>query len=138
MSTDEYQESHCVFVFKSSIPVLRMFDEAKAKAFYIDYLGFQVDWEHRFHPEQSSPLYMQIRQGDAVIHLNGHAKEESPISEVRVPVRGLKHYCEYLRAKDAEYPKPSLVDPRYEGKNTDMNIYDPFDNYLVFWASDDD
>ena len=30
------------------------------------------------------------------------------------------------------YPKPSLVDPRYTAKNTDMNLIDPFENYLVF------
>lgn len=120
------------FEFASSIPVLRMFDEAKAKAFYLDYLGFEVDWKHRFR--EGTPLYMQIRQGDAVIHLNGHAKEDTPISEVRIPVRGLENYCEYLRGKEADYPKPCVVDPRGAGVNTDMNIYDPFDNYLVFWA----
>ena len=32
------------------IPVLRIFDLALAKAFYVDWLGFRVDWEHRFEP----------------------------------------------------------------------------------------
>ena len=31
-----------------TVPILRMFDEAKAKEFYVDFLGFAVDWEHRF------------------------------------------------------------------------------------------
>ncbi len=26
------------------IPILRIFDEAKARAFYVDFLGFTVDW----------------------------------------------------------------------------------------------
>ena len=32
--------------------------------------------------------------------------------------------------------KPEVVDPRYEGLKTDMNIYDPSGNLLVFWRSD--
>lgn len=30
------------------IPVLRVFDESKAREFYVDLLEFAVDWEHRF------------------------------------------------------------------------------------------
>ena len=123
-------ESRHGFEIRSSIPVLRMFDEAKAKAFYLDYLGFEVDWESRFSP--TAPLYMQIHLGDAIIHLNGHAKEDAPISQINIPVLGLENYCEYLIAKGADYPQPSVVDPRYQGRNTDMNIYDPFNNHLVF------
>ena len=107
-----------------------MFDEAKAKAFYLDYLGFEVDWECRFTP--TAPLYMQIRLGGALIHLNGHADEDAPISRVNITVLGLQNYCDYLIAKGAEYPKPSVVDPRFQGRNTDMNIDDPFGNGLVF------
>ena len=33
---------------KRTIPLIRIFDEAKARAFYVDWLGFSVDWEHRF------------------------------------------------------------------------------------------
>ena len=126
------------FEIGSCIPVLRMFDEAEAKAFYVDYLGFEIDWEHRFEDRPSSPLYMQVRLGQAVIHLNGHATQETPVAEVRIPVKGIDAYCDFLRAKRMVYPKPSVVDPRYTGKNTDMNLIDPFENYLVFWANDDD
>lgn len=130
MPTEQQQEPHRGFEIKSSIPVLRMFDEVQAKAFYLDYLGFEVDWECRFTP--TAPLYMQIRLGDAIIHLDGHAKEDAPISQVNIPVLGLENYCAYLISKGADYPKPSVVDPRFQGRNTDMNIYDPFGNYLVF------
>jgi len=27
-------------------PILRMFDEARAREFYVEFLGFTVDWEH--------------------------------------------------------------------------------------------
>ena len=82
------KENDNPFGFESSVPVLRMLDEAKAKAFYVDYLGYQVDWEHRFSPD--SPLYMQIHLGPSVIHLNGHATEETPTAEVRIPVKDIE------------------------------------------------
>jgi catechol 2,3-dioxygenase-like lactoylglutathione lyase family enzyme len=40
-----------------TVPILRIFDVAKAREFYLDYLGFRSDWEHRFEP--GLPLYMQ-------------------------------------------------------------------------------
>ena len=110
MPTEEHEVPHRGFEIRSAIPVLRMFDEAKAKAFYLDYLGFEVDWECRFTP--TAPLYMQIRLGGALIHLNGHADEEAPPSQVNIPVLGLQNYCDYLIAKGAEYPKPSVLDPQ--------------------------
>ena len=39
-----------------AIPVLRIFSVDKAREFYMDFLGFSLDWEHRFSPDL--PLYM--------------------------------------------------------------------------------
>ena len=39
-------------------PVLRIFSLEKAREFYLDFLGFKVDWEHRFGPD--FPIYMQV------------------------------------------------------------------------------
>lgn len=36
--------------FDRVIPILRIFDVEKARAFYVDYLGMKVDFEHRFEP----------------------------------------------------------------------------------------
>ena len=47
-------------VVKRAVPVLRIFDVPKAKAFYVDLLGFRIDWEHRFGPDSSvriTPFY---------------------------------------------------------------------------------
>lgn len=120
--------------FGSSIPVLRMLDERRSRAFYLAYLGFEVEWEHRFRPESpKSPLYLQVRLGDAVLHLDGHAGEETPTSQVRIPVRELEVYAAHLRQKPPADLKPEAVDPRGEGHNTDLNLYDPSGNLLVFW-----
>jgi hypothetical protein len=34
--------------FQKTIPRLRIFGVEKAKEFYVGFLGFAVDWEHRF------------------------------------------------------------------------------------------
>ena len=123
------------FGIGSSIPVLRMLDEARAQAFYVDFLGYQVEWEHRFGEEsEGSPLYMQVRLGDSVLHLNGHAGEGDPVAEVRVPVRDVEGFCEQLRSRTPPGGEmPEVVDPRYEGKLTDLNLVDPSGNLVVFW-----
>ena len=43
------------------VPVLRIFDYAKTIEFYVDWLGFTIDWEHCFG--DNSPLYMQVSKG---------------------------------------------------------------------------
>ena len=52
------------------IPVLRVFDIGKADEFYQGFLGFSVDWDHRFDP--NAPLYRQISRGDLILHLSEH------------------------------------------------------------------
>jgi catechol 2,3-dioxygenase-like lactoylglutathione lyase family enzyme len=42
-------------------------DEAKAREFYVDFLGFTVDWKHRFEP--GMPLYMQVSRAGIEFHL---------------------------------------------------------------------
>jgi catechol 2,3-dioxygenase-like lactoylglutathione lyase family enzyme len=46
-------------VFNWVVPVLRIFDIATADEFYQGFLGFSVDWHHRFDP--SAPLYRRFR-----------------------------------------------------------------------------
>lgn len=41
-------DSTGAITFDKTIPILRMFDEAKAREFYLDFLGFSVEFEHRF------------------------------------------------------------------------------------------
>ena len=59
--------------FPPVIPILRSFDEGKAREFYIQWLGFQVDFEHRFHDD--APLFMGISRDDLVIFLSERRTE---------------------------------------------------------------
>jgi catechol 2,3-dioxygenase-like lactoylglutathione lyase family enzyme len=42
--------------FTKTIPILRILDEAKAKEFYVDFLGFKIDWGNR----ATGALFMQV------------------------------------------------------------------------------
>jgi len=44
--------------FEQAVPIVRIFDVAKAHEFYLGFLGFTVDWEHRYG--DNFPLYTQI------------------------------------------------------------------------------
>jgi hypothetical protein len=101
------------FGIGSSIPVIRMLEEAGTRAFYVDYLGFFIDWEHRFRPEPAdSPLCIQVSIGAAKLHLDGHADESKPTSEVRIPVKDLGGLAQHLRTRRPDSPDP--VDPRHD------------------------
>ena len=69
------------------IPVFRIFDEAKAREFYIDWVGFQVDWEHRF--DDNAPLYMQVSRGDIKLHLSEHHGDACPGSKAFIEFENL-------------------------------------------------
>ena len=52
-----------------AIPILRIFDYDKAIAFYVNWLGFDIDWEYK--PE-ATPLYLQVSHKGIVLHLSEH------------------------------------------------------------------
>jgi ribosomal-protein-alanine N-acetyltransferase len=64
------------FAVERVVPILRIFDVAKARKFYVDYLGCTVDWEHRF--DDLAPLYMQVSRGSLVLHLSEHYGDGTP------------------------------------------------------------
>lgn len=55
------------------IPQLRITQEERSKGFYLDALGFKLDWEHRFEP--GFPVFMQISRAGQTIFLTEHAGE---------------------------------------------------------------
>jgi catechol 2,3-dioxygenase-like lactoylglutathione lyase family enzyme len=112
-------------------PILRIFDEAKAREFYVHFLGFQVDWEHRFEP--GLPLYMQVSQGECVLHLSEHHSDASPGSAVRIQAPDVDAYQAELLAKNYKYARPGVHEPPWG--NREMSIGDPFGNRLTFWTA---
>jgi uncharacterized glyoxalase superfamily protein PhnB len=109
-------------------PILRSFDEAKAREFYVDFLGFKVDFEHRF--EDGLPLYMQVSKDDCIIHLSEHHGDCSPGAAIRIATTDLKTYHQELLAKQYKYARPGLE--KQPWGEWAMCIKDPFGNRLDF------
>jgi catechol 2,3-dioxygenase-like lactoylglutathione lyase family enzyme len=111
------------------VPILRIFDIAKAKEFYVDYLGFTIDWEHRFEPDL--PLYMQVSRDGLVLHLSEHYGDGTPGSVVYVEMQGIEAFHAEIAAKKYRYLRPGLDEGH--GKNgKSLNLTDPFGNRLRF------
>ena len=114
--------------FGRTTPILRIFDEAKAKEFYVDFLGFKVDWEHRF--EENLPLYMQISKDGCRIHLSEHHGDCSPGAALRIETNELESFQRLLAAKQYKYARPEIEEMPWGSK--DMSVRDPFGNRLTF------
>jgi catechol 2,3-dioxygenase-like lactoylglutathione lyase family enzyme len=52
------------------IPQLRITNAERSLAFYVDGLGFKVDWQHQFEP--GFPLFFQITRDGQTIFLTEH------------------------------------------------------------------
>jgi catechol 2,3-dioxygenase-like lactoylglutathione lyase family enzyme len=114
--------------FLQTIPVLRIFDVPKAQQFYLDYLGFRMDWEHRFEPE--APLYMQISRAACVLHLSEHHGDGSPGATVFLRVEGLEAFHRELEGRNYRYQRPGLEHAPWNARL--MQLTDPFGNRLRF------
>lgn len=114
--------------FSTAIPILRIFDEAKAREFYIDFLGFKVDWEHRF--EKTLPLYIQLSKDGCIVHLSEHHGDCSPGAAIRIETNELDAFHAELLAKEYKYARPSIEEMPWNTR--ELSVRDPFGNRLVF------
>lgn len=113
---------------KETIPTLRIFDEAKAREFYVGYLGCRVDFEHRFH--DNAPLYMQVSRDGMVLRLSEHHGDGNPGMHVMVNVTGIEALHAELREKRYKYMNPGLETTEWGTRQ--VCVYDPFGNRLYF------
>ncbi|MCK0197614.1 glyoxalase superfamily protein [Ancylobacter sp. 6x-1] len=113
--------------FLRTCPVLRIFDEAKARAFYLDFLGFRLDWEHRFAPD--APLYAQVSRAGLLLHLSAHHGDATPGATVFVGMEQIALFHAELTAKDNPQMRPGL--DRLDW-GIQMEVTDPFANRIRF------
>ncbi|MEK3780125.1 glyoxalase superfamily protein [Paenibacillus sp. FSL R5-0810] len=111
------------------IPLFRIFDVDKAKEFYVHYLGFQIDWEHRF--EDGAPLYMQVTKGEVSIHLTKHHGDCTPGSAVRIEMTEIEQYHAELHSKNYPYARPAVETAPWNSK--EVCVTDPFGNRITFY-----
>ena len=118
--------------FVKAIPLLRIFSVEKTQEFYIGYLGFKVDWEHRFEPDL--PLYMQVSRGGLLLHLTEHYGDCTPGSKVFIEMTGVAELHAELTAKNYGYLRPGLQKAPWGA--TTLTLTDPFMNHLLFSEPD--
>ena len=109
------------------IPTFRMLDYETAMDFYIQGLGFNIDWEHRFGP--SEPVYMQISRNGLTLHLSENKRFETGVV-VFVECKELNEFYADLSSRKTkiEFIKPE----RTNWQTIQMEIEDPFGNLLRF------
>ena len=110
------------------IPVLRIFDAALAKAFYVEWLGFVVDWEHQFEP--AFPKYVQISRGAVVLHLTEHHGDCSPGAKVFINTDDIDAIQRELSSRPNPNMQPAVETAPWNAKV--MEVIDPFGNRLCF------
>ena len=109
-------------------PILRIVDEAKAREFYVGFLGFQVDWEHRFEP--GLPLYLQVSRDGCVLHLSEHHGDCCPGAALRIAVGDIDALHAELAAREYGHARPGIETMPWGTR--DMSVKDPFGNRLTF------
>lgn len=111
-------------------PILRIFDYNKVIEFYINWLGFKIDWEHK---QDNVPVYLQISLRDVALHLSEHHGDASPGSHVFIEeFVGLREYHQNLIDQKYKYNRPGLEVPEWNPKAITVTVYDPFGNRLTF------
>lgn len=114
--------------FDQTIPIFRIFDVAKAREFYVGFLGFAVDWEHRL--DGGSPAYIQVSRGNFVLHLSEHHGDCCPGSTVFVRMAGLDEFHREITAKGYPFLRPGIEATSHGSRG--VEVIDPFGNRIRF------
>lgn len=110
------------------VPVLRVQRFDDVRPFYLDFLGFDVEWEHRFEP--GLPLYVRLVRDATRIDLSEHHGDGTPGSVVWIPVADATRLHRELIGKRWPSMRPGL-DRDAPGGPT-IEVIDPSGNTLRF------
>ena len=114
--------------FHSVFPLVRIFNVNTAKEFYVDFLGFSVDWEHHF--DDAAPAYLQITRDGLTLHLTEHYGDACPGSTTFVWMSGIEEFHREITDKNYKYQRPAIEETFYHSKC--MQVVDPFGNRIRF------
>lgn len=113
---------------RTAIPILRIFSVDKAREFYLGFLGFTLDWEHRFG--ENFPLYAQVSRAGLALHLSEHHGDACPGAAVMIMMQGIDAFHREITATDYRYAKPGLEEEAWGART--IKVTDPFGNRLTF------
>ena len=114
---------------RPAIPVLRMYDVDATKRFYIDYLGFSLDWQEG---EGDRPVYMRVSRGPVALHLSSYPGDGTPGAAVVIQVDDVERLHGELHGKDYPFMNPG-IEPRGIGR--EVAVLDPAANQIRFFEA---
>jgi catechol 2,3-dioxygenase-like lactoylglutathione lyase family enzyme len=117
--------------FPETVPILRFFDEPATRGFYLDYLGFAVDFEHRFGDD--FPLYLAVCRDGLILHLSQHHGDATPGAHVRIACPELEAFLAELARRPYAFVKPGLAGTATDWGTFETTLTDPAGNRLTFW-----
>src|SRR5205807_4804106 len=114
---------------RAVIPILRMYDLALTKRFYLDYLGCSLDEQDG---EGDRPTWLTVSRGTVRLHLSSHHDDGTPGTAVLVITSGVAELHAELAAKDYPFLNPGLG-PGPGERGLEMQLIDPASNRLRFY-----
>lgn len=114
------------FEFKA-IPTFRILDYQTAINFYVDFLGFKIDWEHRFEP--TDPVYMQISKNGLILHLSENKRFTTNVI-IFVDTKNITEFHKELQERNPTTKIQDIL--RTNWQTLQLEIEDPFGNLLRF------
>lgn len=115
------------YLVNRSYPVLQIDDYHEAKQFYVDWLGFKIEWEWRHEP--GFPVYMRLLRGDLGLHITEHRDDCSPGGSIYFEVDDIDSlYQEWKRKRPGWQVKPE----NQPWGMKEIVFQDPFKNKLSF------
>jgi catechol 2,3-dioxygenase-like lactoylglutathione lyase family enzyme len=108
------------------IPSFRITDYTRSKLFYVEGMGFCIDWEHRF--EAHFPVFAQLTRDGMTLYLTEHAGDCQVGGLIHFYVPDVDSWYQELKEKEqvhiVEAPNESLEGLRM------MTVVDPDGNQL--------
>jgi catechol 2,3-dioxygenase-like lactoylglutathione lyase family enzyme len=114
--------------FDRAVPIFRIYSLEKAREFYVDFLGFKIDWDARFEPD--APGYMQVSRDNLVLHLSEHHGDDTPGSMAYVYLGSVEDLHRELNDKKYRHNRPALQ--QQDWGMLEVTVTDPFNNRIVF------
>ena len=114
--------------FDAPVPIFRIFDYDAARKFYVDWLGFAIDWEHTF--EQDCPRYLQVSRDGLRLHLTEHFGDCTPGSRIYVVTDDVDALHKELHDRPNKNMRPGICDTPWGTR--EVEVVDPFGNRITF------
>ena len=108
-----------------TVPMLHIESYEKAKAYYVDWLGFTIDWEFRLEP--TFPVYMQVSRDSLVLHLSEHQGDNPGGVKCHVDVDDLDALVAEWKSRRPGFSLEVEIAP-WNAKH--ISLKDPFGNEL--------